>query len=660
MPNKAWHLPAALLCLVPAVTLADVTISEGTNITIDVDANGGVVMDLIGGLWLVPAGGGDAERLPNQPHPARNPRFSADGGRVAYVAEQGQATELWIYDLTNRSTLPVAAELQSYEHPDWHPAGDRIAFAADRDGNGLAIWEVDVATGLTWRLTHGDGDATWPSYSTDGRDLVYVRHVADRYELVLRRLDAPDEVLFDSDVPLSAPSFRPDKSLVTVLVHREEGIAVDMVILSSPRLRRTLFDDDDIFVGRVAWRDRETLVYAAGGHIRKRQFDAWTPETVAFAARVEPSRTGEAADIGRRRLRPALETENRLIVRAGRLFDGLQAEYRRDADIIIENGRIAAIEDAGARPGEQLIDLGDVTVMPGLIDVFATLPPQLDVGIGARLLSFGVTAIVTTHHSAADLDRQWASASTPGPRVLPAAALSADMTFDATLPVESRPWLLLLRGDRETGQAFAKVTRGWQDAGVPVLADNWQVGLAAGARLVLGGRALPVSPAGRRYADQRVADGGAGVTIVSALAHAGTRNLEPLFAQRQAAGLGDWQTEVRRYASPARLAPGRGPVVLGSAPSGLPPGIAQQAELRALVEAGLGPFDALRAATVDAASALGLGLTLGRIATGAEANFLLVHGDPLASIDDAAKLVGVVQNGRFVSLSRLLDSVDTN
>jgi hypothetical protein len=657
---RTWHLLVGMLYLASAATLADVTISEGTNITIDVAGNGSVVTDLVGGLWLVPAEGGDAERLPDQPHPARNPRFSADGERVAYVAEQGQATELWVYDLASRSTLPVAAELPSYEHPDWHPAGDRIAFAADRDGDGLAIWEVDVATGLTWRLTHGGGDATWPAYSEDGRDLAYVRHLGDRYELVLRRLGAPDEVLLESEVPLSAPSFRPDKSLVTVLVHRREGIAVDMVILSSPRLRRTLLTDDDIFVGRVAWRDRETLVYAAGGHIRTRQFDAWTPETVPFAARVEPTGPGEMGNISRRRLEPVVETGNRLVVRAGRLFDGLQATYRRDADIIIENGKIAAIEDAAPRPGEQLIDLGGVTIMPGLIDVYAALPPRLDPGTGARLLSFGVTAIVTTHHSAADLDRQWASASTPGPRVLPAAALSADMTFDATLAVQSRPWLLLLRGDRETGEAFVAAAGGWQEAGVPVLADNWQVGLAAGARLVLGGRALPVSPAGRRYADQRVADGAAGVTIVSALAHAGTRNLDSLFAQRQARGLGDWQTQVRRYASPARLAPGRGPVVLGSAPSGLPPGIAQHAELRALVEAGLGPFEALRAATVDAASALGLGLTLGRIATGAEANFLLIQGDPLASIDDAAKLVGVVQNGRFVSLSRLLDNVDAN
>jgi imidazolonepropionase-like amidohydrolase len=89
----------------------------------------------------------------------------------------------------------------------------------------------------------------------------------------------------------------------------------------------------------------------------------------------------------------------------------------------------------------------------------------------------------------------------------------------------------------------------------------------------------------------------------------------------------------------------------------LPPGIAQHAELRALVEGGLDPVDAIRAATVDAATALGLGLSTGRVATGADANFILVLGDPANAINDAANVVGVVQNGRFMSLGRLLDTI---
>jgi imidazolonepropionase-like amidohydrolase len=88
--------------------------------------------------------------------------------------------------------------------------------------------------------------------------------------------------------------------------------------------------------------------------------------------------------------------------------------------------------------------------------------------------------------------------------------------------------------------------------------------------------------------------------------------------------------------------------------------VAQQAELRALVEAGLTPADAIKAATANAATALGLGLTAGRIAPGANANFILVLGDPLASIDDAANVIGVVMNGRFMSVGRLLDRLEAD
>lgn len=55
-------------------------------------------------------------------------------------------------------------------------------------------------------------------------------------------------------------------------------------------------------------------------------------------------------------------------------------------------------------------------------------------------------------------------------------------------------------------------------------------------------------------------------------------------------------------------------------------------ELRLMVEHGLSPAEALRAATVHAAALLGLGEQTGRIAPGLAADLLLVAGDPLADI----------------------------
>ncbi|MGB5332093.1 MAG: amidohydrolase family protein, partial [Woeseiaceae bacterium] len=58
---------------------------------------------------------------------------------------------------------------------------------------------------------------------------------------------------------------------------------------------------------------------------------------------------------------------------------------------------------------------------------------------------------------------------------------------------------------------------------------------------------------------------------------------------------------------------------------------------------------------VNAAAALRLDPLLGRIAVGAAADLVFVDGDPLSNIEDARKIVAVVRNGRFFSVSGLID-----
>ena len=113
-----------------------------------------------------------------------------------------------------------------------------------------------------------------------------------------------------------------------------------------------------------------------------------------------------------------------------------------------------------------------------------------------------------------------------------------------------------------------------------------------------------------------------------------------------------------RFAEPPDLSAVSTSVVLASKPSGLPPGISVHGELRALVAAGLSPEQALKSAGVNAADALGFSYRIGRIAPGSAADLLIVDGDPLASVTDALRIVGVVRNGRFFSLSGLLERAE--
>ena len=86
-------------------------------------------------------------------------------------------------------------------------------------------------------------------------------------------------------------------------------------------------------------------------------------------------------------------------------------------------------------------------------------------------------------------------------------------------------------------------------------------------------------------------------------------------------------------------------VVAGTDAPIFPYGLSLLAELRAFRDAGL-PADAvLRAATSDAAAAIGAGDQLGRLAPGMLADLLIVAGDPLADPLELARVEMVITNG---------------
>ena len=300
----------------------------------------------------------------------------------------------------------------------------------------------------------------------------------------------------------------------------------------------------------------------------------------------------------------------------------------------------------------QVIDMGDLTALPGFIDSYAKLPADANETLGPLLLSYGVTTVVAEHGNILKLNQRWSGKEMPGPRLLPARDIGAVRSEDVL------PWLITISGDMTVGTEQRASVENWQALGVPVLADNWRVGMGSGASMLLGAESVPVSPSGMRYSDIQLANESAPVTIISGLADTRTSGLAELLRSRQARLLGSSGTAIRRFVARPDLSEESTTVVLGSKPNGLPPGMALHAEFRSLAQAGLKQEQVLRAAGVNAAVALGFGLRLGRIAVGAKADIVLVDGDPLANINDTQKVVGVVRNGRFFSAIGLIERAE--
>jgi adenine deaminase len=215
------------------------------------------------------------------------------------------------------------------------------------------------------------------------------------------------------------------------------------------------------------------------------------------------------------------------------LFDGVSTGYQFDKDILIKGGRIAAVEAHRNRSGSIVIDMGDLTILPGLIDADARLPGGLVPSHGPDILTVGVTTLVGSHPDSERLNELWAGKEIPGPRLL------------------SR--------------------------------EQW--GIAPTARPELDVTAAIVS----------------------------------------------------------------------SRSTGLSSGVALPTQLRAMQIAGLTPEQTLRGMGVNAAAAMLADPYLGRIATGAAADLVFVDGDPLAKIGHVLNVVAVVRNGRFYSVSGLID-----
>jgi imidazolonepropionase-like amidohydrolase len=97
------------------------------------------------------------------------------------------------------------------------------------------------------------------------------------------------------------------------------------------------------------------------------------------------------------------------------------------------------------------------------------------------------------------------------------------------------------------------------------------------------------------------------------------------------------------------------PIVLGT--DLVVPGHSIHRELELAVRAGLTPLQALQAATIVSARALGLDREAGTLVVGKRADLVLIQGNPLDRISNVRNVRWVVTNGRSFSPAPLWRSV---
>ena len=85
-------------------------------------------------------------------------------------------------------------------HPDWSPAGDKLAYTAlsDDDGDGIGenyhIYALDTGTGIATRLTTSPDQEEIPRWSPDGTRLAYLHVIGQRIQLFRTGADGSEQL----------------------------------------------------------------------------------------------------------------------------------------------------------------------------------------------------------------------------------------------------------------------------------------------------------------------------------------------------------------------------------------------------------------------------------------------------------------------------------
>ena len=141
-------------------------------------------------LYVVPSTGGEPRKISASPGSDTAPRYSPDGGRIAYLSQQRGGFEsdrerLMIYDRSTGKTREIKTGLDiSPSSFVWAPDGKAVYFTAQVRGR-VPIFRLALDTGGAKQIVSG---ATHGSLrvSADGRTLVFTRQSLNRPSQIFR------------------------------------------------------------------------------------------------------------------------------------------------------------------------------------------------------------------------------------------------------------------------------------------------------------------------------------------------------------------------------------------------------------------------------------------------------------------------------------------
>ena len=118
-------------------------------------------------------------RLTDHPAVDTSPTWSPDARRLAFVSDRTGSPQIWLASLANGELRRVSRG-GYVTSPDWSPLGETLVYAKQVGADTFVIVRHDLDTDQVTRLTSSDVSSESPSFSADGRYIVFQRRGGDK------------------------------------------------------------------------------------------------------------------------------------------------------------------------------------------------------------------------------------------------------------------------------------------------------------------------------------------------------------------------------------------------------------------------------------------------------------------------------------------------
>ena len=649
----------------------------------------------VGDLYVMPVGGGAAVNLTKDVALDTDPSWSPDGGSLVYSSDKDSPQlQLWVRDMKSGQSRKVTNIATQPQGASFSPDGKRIVFF-NVDG----MWRVaemsilDLDSGKIVKIHDSLPQPGTPTWSPDGKRIalagiapmtVRFREGTNQVQTIAAtggdvKWYAPIPMLSIDSRGGGGPVWSPDGTKMAAIF---EGVLSVWPVAASGEPQGPPRRVTSESAHAPSWQgDSRHILYQSLDQLRIVDIETGDTKTVPFNMTWTPA-----------------IPKTRVVVHAGKLLDMKTAALRSNVDVIITGNKITSVvpHAAANHLKAEVVDASDLTVMPGLTEFHSHLQKDYGAAQGRAWLAFGITTVRSpgnTPYEAVE-DREANEAGVrPGPRVYGTGylmewnrvyykmgiAISNVAQFEMELQrAKVLEHDLIKSYVRLPDLQQKRMVEFAHSIGVPVATheifpaamvgvDNTEHTSATSRR----GYSPKMATQQRAYEDVVQLFGKSQRIFCPMISGGGARELfekdpdlkndprfklYPEWIQRQVAaqpvnqlaggggdprgGSGQMVIEIMKAG---------GLVVSGT---DTPNAVNLHGELMAYTMAGMSTFDALKAATVNPAKALGL--DAGTIEPGKLADLIAIDGDPLANIGNTVRVKKVIANGRVYDVAELV------